>query len=477
MTISDHAPQTNFHSAAMDILRGRLVAVGSAFTADFNQPIILARAPGRMDIMGGIADYTGSLVCEMPLGTDAAVAVQKRADRRLRITTFNALPDNAPQTVELSLDDLYGSGALISPAAAQALFANNRWAAYLAGAYWVLAKQRKLNRRASGANIACYSEVPLGAGVSSSAALEVAALCALTRAYHLILDPMETALLAQRIENQIVGAPCGVMDQVASMMGRAEQLLLLKCQPHTVQGYLDIPPGVTFIGINSNVKHSVGGGAYGRTRVAAFMARAIIARLAMRLGARADLTGGYLANVDGELYRNQLRLVLPRALSGRDFTRRYGSTGDAATTVQDDVLYHVRAAADHHVLENHRVETFVKVLGQPGAGDAEFARAGRLMLASHASYGQRAKLGSAETDLLVSALMRAGPGKGIYGAKITGGGSGGTVVALCRPDARPAVDEACRHYQEKTHLAPQIITGSGPGAAFTAPVTLRLEGQ
>jgi L-arabinokinase len=188
-------------------------------------------------------------------------------------------------------------------------------------------------------------------------------------------------------------------------------------------------------------------------------------------------------------------------MTGRDFIRYYGETSDRVTTVDPAETYFVRSAADHHVLENARVRAFVAALRRvadasagtsaapasaaANAGQTSAAltahdrhraliRAGRLMLASHASYGQRARMGTPETDLLVHLLMKHGPRRGIYGAKITGGGSGGTVAVFCAdtPDAHAALAQAAQAYHQQTGITAQLLTGSSPGAAETPALKL-----
>ena len=349
--------------------------------------LFVARAPGRLDVMGGIADYMGSLVCQMPLAVGAAVAVQKREDRKLRLTTYNALAGQRAATVELSLYDFYGSAALLAyEEIAQQFTGDRHWAAFVAGAYVMLAKHRKLTRRAVGANIACYSSVPLGAGVASSSAIQVAAVSALTAAYHLILDPMETAVMAQKVEQHIVQTPVGVMDQATSTLGENGKLLLLNCQPHSVEGLLDLPAGIQLVGISSSAKHKTYEQAYRDTRVAAFMAQAMIAKAYRDFGVKQDPTNGYLANVQPDMYRQYFRRFLPRNMTGRYFRDHWGKTIDWITTVEPGKNYHVRAAADYHVLECARVRNFVAALRAHVPGEeATLQRAGRLMLASHAS--------------------------------------------------------------------------------------------
>ena len=438
----------------------------------------IGQAPGRLDVMGGIADYTGSLVCQMPLALATAVLVQKRTDRWLAIKSYNHTADSAsgPMSFRMSLDDFYGSGSLLEDSAIRGRFAGgDHWAAYVAGIFWVLAKHRHLTGRTKGANICCYSNVPMGAGLSSSAALEVAALNAVAGAYRLTLDPLETAVLAQKVENQVAHAPCGIMDQMASSLGRQGKLLLLKCQPHTVVGYEDLPEGTTVAAISSGVKHSVAGSAYTRVRVAAFMAHAIMAAMAREWGLKSDPTGGYLANVQPRFYRRYLRPMLPREMSGRDFLRRYGRTADTVAQINPSEKYTIRAAADHHIMENQRVERFVTAL-KTVAQDRKknLRRAGRLMLAAHASYTHRAALGCKETDFLVDAVVDRTRNSGLYGARATGGGGGGSVAILMEdsPQYHDVLGDIAQAYKKQFSAPALVIRGSGPSASEFGFLTL-----
>ncbi|MGB7158794.1 MAG: hypothetical protein WBD40_12045, partial [Tepidisphaeraceae bacterium] len=293
------------------------------------------------------------------------------------------------------------------------------------------------------------------------------------------IDPMRLASLCQSVENRIVGAPCGIMDQVSSCYGNVGSLLRMVCQPHELLAPVQLPPGVRVIGINSNVKHSVGGGMYGRTRCAAFMAHRIILDQMRQFGQKAgraldrDPMNGYLANLESDDYKNLFRPHLPEQMRGDDFLKRYGETIDKATTVEPDQSYHVRSAADHHVLEARRVKRFVDELElatrerakSPIRRSPALDRAGHLMYASHLSYTNDALLGADECDLLVQ-LVRARESAGLYGAKITGGGSGGTVAVLC--ETSDNVDAAIREimdvYARQTGRTPEAFFGDSPGA-------------
>ena len=422
-------------------------------------PITLTRAPGRLDVMGGVADYSGSLVAEMTIAESALVALAPRTDRRLRFWSLGIEAEGMTPQADLSLDD-FRNGGLRDYADVQVSLredAGTRWAAYLAGCFYVLLAEGVLPDFPHGANVVLDSRVPLGAGVSSSAAIEVATMQAISAAYGINLDGVTLARLAQRVENRVVGAPCGIMDQMTSALGVANGLLLILCQPHEVQGTQALPDGVRVFGINSNVKHSVGGSAYTRARVAAFMGRRI-------------LGVDYLAQITS--HAGHFVVEAPEEMAGAEFLELYGGTGDTVTTVDAETIYPVQAAALHGIMENERVERFVHFLSGDGS-PVSLERAGRLMYESHDSYS-RISLGCDETDLLASLGRDAGPDKGVYGAKITGGGSGGTVAFLTYGDGvERTIHGIAAAYQQQTGLTPQIFEGGlSPGALAFGHETL-----
>lgn len=417
--------------------------------------VTITRAPGRLDVMGGVVDYSGGLVAEMTIAEAALAALSPRADKNLRLWSLGIETDGLTPQVTLSLDDFYDSTRLRDYAAVHALLtqeSGTRWAAYLAGCFYTLLAEKVVPEFPRGANLVLDSRVPLGAGVSSSAAIEVATMQAINVAYGLGLDGVAVAKLAQTVENRVVGAPCGIMDQMTSALGEEESLFLLLCRPHEVQGTQPLPPDVRVWGINSNVKHSVGGTAYTRARVAAFMGRKL-------------LDVDYLTNFAAPRSSKELALLVPtEEVSGANFLAETGETGDPVTRIDATTIYPVGAAIVHAVMEHDRVQHFVHLM-TAGNDNATLTRAGQLMYEAHASY-TRIGLGCEETDLLVMLGREAGPTKGIYGAKITGGGSGGTVAFLTDGVAADeAIREIAAEYQEKTGLTPQIMVGGqSPGA-------------
>ena len=198
---------------------------------------------------------------------------------------------------------------------------SHHWAAYVVGVLVVLARERGLELDC-GVRILIDSRVPEGKGVSSSAALEVATMQAVTGLLGVTLEGAELARLCQMVENYVVGAPCGIMDQMTSALGRADALLALLCQPAEVQGFVPLPPSIGFWGIDSGIRHAVSGSDYTSVRTGAFMGYRIIAEAA---GLRSlPRTGdgvvpiedprwtGYLANLTPGRVRSRVRLRAPR---------------------------------------------------------------------------------------------------------------------------------------------------------------------
>jgi L-arabinokinase len=412
--------------------------------------VSVSRAPGRLDVMGGIADYSGSLVLQRPIAEGTWAAAQ-RLDR----PALEIVSTGRPACV-MPLDSLAPGGAPVTYDAARQTFANGpyRWAAYVAGVLLVLARERGLGL--TGVRIVVASQVPEGKGVSSSAAVETATMSAVAAAFGLALDPRDLALLCQKAENLVAGAPCGVMDQMTCVFGEAHALLALLCQPAELQAPVPIPDDLAFWGIDSGERHAVGGSDYGAVRAGAFMGLRILA-------AHLEASEDCLANIAADRFERDLAGLLPEEIAGEDFLDRYGSTADTVTPIERGRRYRVRAATAHPVHERRRVEAFRDLLLKP-PDDAGRRRLGELMNESHASYG-RCGLGSEGTDRLAALVGGEAAGAGLYGARITGGGSGGTVAVLGRRDAGAAVARVAAAYEQQTGYRPHVFAGSSPGVA------------
>lgn len=440
---------------------------------DRESEIIVARAPGRLDVMGGIADYSGSLVLEMPIQEATFAALQRNALCSLRIVSLSEDPQREV-FFEMPIETFDSDGGPLDYESACARFqqdASRHWAAYVVGAFLVLMHERGIVFQ-EGARILIDSRVPEGKGVSSSAALEVAVMHAVAAAYDIDMTPREMALLCQTVENLVVGAPCGVMDQMTAACGEEGRLLALLCQPAELVDTIPIPHEISIWGLDSGVRHSVSGAAYGDVRVGAFMGYRMIAEMA-GLGIRQNQQAGtvdiddsrwrgYLANLS-PLEFDRYEADLPEHMSGAEFLSRFHGTTDSVSRICPERNYAVRVATAHPVYENNRVRRFAGLMSD-AADEQRLELMGELMYQSHVSYSA-CGLGSAGTDLLVRLVREAGPRNGLYGARITGGGSGGTVAVLGRCGAGDAIAKVADRYAEETGYQPYIFSGSSPGSA------------
>lgn len=442
--------------------------LGTRFTRD--RPIYVVRAPARLDCMGGIADYSGSLVCEMTLDRAVLMGIQARDDRKVVIHSAGVDALGLSPDVTLALDDLApGTDNVDYDTVKRGLSKTpeSTWAAYVAGAFSVLNGEGYVDRFPHGATMVLVSNIPLRVGVSSSAALEIAAMHGLNLLYGTSLDEMTLAVLSQKVENHVVGAACGIMDQVTCAMGTRGRLLSLLCRPHTMQEQIPVPDGVRLIGINSGIRREIRGARYTNSRIGAFMGLAIIRdHLRSGNGTVADHGLGYLCNISTTEYVNSFRSLLPSSISGRVFKRRYGDTPDPVTTVVPETMYKVRSRVEHPVYEHRRATDFTECIRLAGATEQAgyLEKAGRLMYASDWSYTHRCGLGSTETTWIVREIRKLGVEAGFYGAKITGGGAGGTVAVAGNDRMFDHLDHLLERYGEATGIEAELFTGTSPGA-------------
>ena len=423
------------------------IRTGQFFDCDAD--VFIARAPGRLDVMGGIADYSGSLVLQRPIAeaTWAAFQPTHQGDIRGGSRVLSLGQPNRTASIDLVTAMEYQR--------ARELFTSretHRWIAYIAGVFLVLVRERGV--RLNEGTLLISSSVPEAKGVASSAALEVAVMQAVCAAHSIQLPAHEIAVLCQMAENLVAGAPCGVMDQMTSACGEEDSLLSLLCQPAELQPPVKVPDEMRFWGIDSGERHAVSGADYGSVRCGAFMG--------FRMITGADKSGGYLANISVDEFERSYQASLPEEMSGAEFLRRYGRTADSLTTVDPARNYKIRQPTAHPVYEHRRVKEFRDLL-RDSCPELQLQRLGELMYESHASYSA-CGLGSRGTDLIVDLVRTAGPKTGLYGARITGGGSGGTVVAVGRADSDRTVADIVEQYANATGYRPHVFSGSSPGA-------------
>lgn len=444
--------------------------------------VIITRAPARLDIMGGIADYCGANVFETTLNRTAIAVCQAREDRNLCAITLRA-GDQFKPNFHLSLDSFYTNGTLKTYSEVRECFSEEpgtEWTGYILGAFYVLLKEGKIAQFPHGATIIIKSNIPIGGGVASSAAIEVAALMAINQLYGLELDAMEIARLAQIVENRIVGAPCGIMDQVTAAAGTSTKILSILCQPDKILEFVSCPLNVSFVGIYTKVRRSTTSTAYVDTRTGTFMGLTILkaafsseADLDSEEGSVARkiseaLADNYLCNLSVQDFREQCEHLLPEQMHGDEFLDKYGETVDTATQVDPEKLYFVRSRVQHAIYENARVRQFIAALKNADT-DSEhiqdyLSEAGHLMYESNASYRDFAGLGSREVDGLVNIARKIGEQGGIYGAKITGGGGGGTVALLCHGNVENSLTQILAAYKLAWGIDGELIRGNAAGA-------------
>lgn len=416
--------------------------------------------------MGGFADYSGSLVLETPVQERATVTVRRAAARSWRAVTRQADAAGGRPEAEVPLDGLRTRADFLGTA-------GGTWAAYVLGCAWMLHETHRLPLE--GLEFEVDSSIPAGKGVASSAALEVAAMNALVRLYGLNLTAVQLPTLCQRVENELAGAPCGLMDQLTCHLGRAGKILPILCRPDRVGAPVNLPEGWRIAGVDSGVRHSVAGASYADVRAAAFMGYSMLAREfsatpeqlrhARESGNRAALPfKGYLAGMPPEIFAGVGEKMLPVSMTGREFMELGLPSIDRLTAIKPDTVYAVRACASHPVREHARCERMAALLASAKPDEVE---AGALLAESHAGYAQ-CRLNEAVTDMIAKKIREKGPAAGLIGAKVSGGGGGGTVCVLYRGDegeqSLRKIMEVLGRFTGKTHA---IFTGSSDGAAYT----------
>lgn len=431
-------------------------------------------SPGRLDMLGGVADYSGSLVLEVATSVFSEVQISAEDDASaaaaLHISSENFVDDG---TIALPLAPLEAADIRIADVRSMLAAAGApKWCFYVYGSIAVFALNTGWRPKSS-MRVAVRSTVPLAQGVSSSASVECATLRALRSLSGLAIEDIALAHWGQQAENHVVGAPCGLMDQLSSMLGQRGAILPILCRPDACEPPVHLPDSVALVGWPSGVKHSVAGESpYLVARTATFMGKRLAEEvLCRKLAFVTELS-------PSQLSRDVLPHV-PATLTGAEFTAKYGAIEDALSVVEPDRTYAVAASLAFPVEENFRCSVALSLLRElasadspaesaAAAGDASAATAGdkskcrvrllsqvgELMMQAHAGYSSIG-LGSPETDTMVRQLAAMGPAAGVYGARVSGGGSGGTVVVLCERTALPAVEALAR-----------AMTGGGGGEAF-----------
>jgi len=355
-------------------------------------------APGRVNLIGEHTDYNEGFVLPFAINRRTYAAVGVRSDSKVRVASTLA-----SEAVEVEL-------AAITAASASG------WSAYPLGVLWAM--HEKTGAWGVGLDIFIDSDVPVGSGLSSSAAIECAVAVAVNELWNTELSPRELARIGQRAENAIVGAPTGIMDQSASMLGQLDQAIFLDCRDLTSRpvalGFAEA--GLEILIIDTNVAHRHSEGGYASRRASCELGAALMGVKALR-----DLGSGDL---------------------------------DRAQELLDDVTFR---RVRHVVTENQRVLDTVAALESQGA-----KAIGDLLSASHASMRDDFEISIDELDTAVTTAMR----HGALGARMTGGGFGGAAIALTPVELISEVTLAVRaEFEVLAYAEPNIFAVSAaPGA-------------
>src|SRR5689334_2034014 len=349
------------------------------------------RAPGRVNLIGEHTDYNDGFVMPAAINLSVFATLWPRDDRRLQIKS-----DRFDDEIEFDLDQPNRKS-------------KHHWSDYAVGVAVML---ERAGHRLRGARLELRGEVPLGSGLSSSAAVEVATACALVANSNLIIDRRELALLCQRAENEYVGARVGIMDQFVSLFGKEQKALLLDCRSLDYK-LLPLPDTVNLVICNTMVKHALAASAYNERRAQCEAGVKHLAQFLPNVRALRDVTLAQL-----EEY-------------GRDLP---------------EVVYR---RCRHVITENTRVLAAAEALER---GDLH--RFGELMRGSHFSLRDDYQVSSTELDLMVELAYLS---DGVYGARMTGGGFGGCTVNIVDvPYVEQFTSFIARQYEHSTNLKPEI---------------------
>ncbi len=378
--------------------------VARQFTQTYGRPPRwIAAAPGRVNVIGEHTDYNDGFVLPMAIERYAVMAADKSTDGKKTIQIRDT-----GEGVEPAMIDVL---APVKPG-------DPKWANYPRG---VVAGFQARGVKLDGLDVLLHSTVPLGGGLSSSAALEVCTATLLEAVTGKKIDPVEKALLCQKAEHEFAGVPCGIMDQFISVMGRENHLLLLDCRSRQTKLVPMNDPSVALLIINTNVKHELSGSEYPTRRKQCETAAKILGVPSLR-------------NADADALEH-------------------------ARSKMDDVVYR---RARHVIGEIERT-----IHAAEGISASNWPTVGQLMYASHYSLRDDYEVSCAELDAVVEIAESIGIKGGVYGCRMTGGGFGGCCVALARANAVENITgKILADYKAKTGIEATIFS-SRPASGAT----------
>lgn len=375
----------------------------TSFAALFHcSPEFRGRAPGRIEVLGNHVDYNGGNVLGAAIDRFITLELSRRNDRQIHLAT-----GHSTDPVQLTLDQIEPQSGSAS------------WVNYPLGVVSVMREQGLVIDR--GFNLQITSDLPSGAGISSSAALEMATAVVLNRAYGGNYQTIDLVRAARRAENEFVGVPCGILDQGVVGFGQADQLVRIDCAKETFST-IPLPADTCFWIFNTQKKHALIDSFYSTRHQECMEARSLLATKIEGLQHLAAVTPGQWQS--------------------------FGST----------LPLPLRLRAQHIIEEQERVNQLIVALEK----GRTWTEIGHLLTASHASSRDLFENSCAELDYLVDLLS---PIPSVYGARLTGGGFGGAVLALTSPafnleQAQPVLANYERKFQHSLQIIP-LAPGDG----------------
>jgi len=443
--------------------------------AQSGQPVWVAGSPAAVDCMGGLGEWSGSMLLTATLRTAACAAAQLRDDHQFEVHLHRG-----GQPLDPAVSPLRLSMAAVLAHVAEPTNGRDLWSQspaslheFLRPIFAVLGAlaSEPARRIAGGVTLEidltdAYS--PLTGGSASVASATLAALSAAT---HRIDE--DRANLTRYLE-RIAAAPDvdfgGMRLLLTGMIGPKQGLLQWRRQPQHHTSQVELPAGVMLAAIETYPLRPIRRERVAESHIAAAMGLRIIQDLMRHDGANAESSGANLINITPQEYVERFRNRLPAKITGQAFMDRYGASPDVQR-LDPVAIYKPRSRAEHHIYENQRVHEFESHLrsARRNADEKSLPVAGELMFASHWSHSQRCGLGSVETDAVSQWVRQRGPAQGFYGAKLASGWSGGLMVVLMAdtPSAHAGLAEISKQAEQRFRTPFRVHMGSDAGAALT----------
>lgn len=437
-------------------------------------PRYAARAPGRLDVFGGMSSFAGSHHVQMTAGDSAVAVAALTGDDSIVAVDRGATEGNGHARTGIPWSLVPVGQAPVAAAASVRAAAGHALSPQLlaaVGAVVELARTADGGARRPGIAVSFDSLSGEWRDECHMLALSSTVAIAAARAAGVAIDGRRLAALCQTVASAWVGRPCSRGDACCATSAEPRTLLQSEGETGEVGQMLRLGDAVKLVGLAGIPRPADAFDRYLRARTAAMMGMVLIDRIIRHESPDEADSQRRLARVTLTDYVERFRDRLPTKMKGQDFLDRFGETGDPLTHVDPRQVYKIRSRTEHHIYEHARSRQFIECLSRAMRTNDRFALldAGELMFASHWSYGQRCGLGSVMADQVVSAIRKHGPSNDLFGAKVTGLGCGGVVCVLLRnsPSALAALDDALAEHKQSTDCALRRLTDSTPGSLLT----------